>query len=209
MPTKNRLRFLPRAIRCYQAQTYPNRELLILDDGPEGARELIPDDPTITYARCHGVSSLGAKRNLACEMARGEYIAHWDDDDWSHPDRLRTMHVGISAELAGTGAVCGFRQCLFWNESSRSAHLYDGALNFVLGTSLFYRRDWWQRNKFQDRDIAEDYYFVKAARRVLRVEDGLGMMVATTHSNGTSPRSMCKKWKPVERTAIPEDYWIL
>lgn len=218
MPTKDRLRYLPRAIRCFLAQTYQPKELLILDDGAEGAEALIPDDPQIRYARCSRSGSIGAKRNLACDQARGEYIAHWDDDDWSHPARISTIlgcpdggsAAGIPGFRADRPTVAGFRQCLFWDESRSQGHLYTGAPNYVLGTSLCYRKDWWERNKFPHLQLGEDNKFVKAARPVLRVLDGMGMMVATTHRNGTSPRSLDRRhWQPVERAAIPEDYWNL
>ena len=32
--------------------------------------------------------TIGAKRNLACSLAHGDYIAHLDSDDRSAPDRL-------------------------------------------------------------------------------------------------------------------------
>jgi len=175
---------------------------------------MLPNDPQIRYARCVGVTSLGWKRNLACEMAAGEYIAHWDDDDWSHPDRLASQ-LGSDDFRSATGMarareVSGFRQCLFWDEAKLRVHVYTGAPNYVLGTSLIYRKDWWVGHKFPDKQLGEDNAFVKAARPVLHVEDGLGMMVATTHRNGTSPRSLDKRhWVPCDRAAIPEDYWNL
>jgi len=33
----------------------------------------------------------GAKRNLACERARGQFIVHWDDDDWYPASRVRVQ----------------------------------------------------------------------------------------------------------------------
>lgn len=205
MPTKNRLRFLPRAIRCFQAQTYANRELLILDDGDERTRDHIPKDSRIRYVRCGPTPSLGCKRNLAIERARGEFIAHWDDDDWSDSERLRSQ-----IELGA--AVSGYRRMLFWNERDGVAQVYSGSENYVLGTSLCYRRDWWQTHRFNRKDVGEDNDFVKAARRAgaLQVTDGLGLMVATTHRNGTSPRCIDKRrWVEVAKEEIPEDYWTL
>lgn len=203
MPTKDRLRFLPRAIRCFQAQTHSNRELLVLDDGAEGAEALIPDDSRIRYVRCGRAASLGAKRNLACELARGEYIAHWDDDDWSHPSRL-------AQQIAGGPTVTGYRRMLFWDEGKLRARLYTGTPSYALGTSLVYRRDWWKLHPFSGIDIGEDNAFVRAARSMLTVQDGYGLMVATTHANGTSPRGTGnKRWSEVDRAAIPEDYWKL
>jgi glycosyltransferase involved in cell wall biosynthesis len=176
---------------------------LILDDGAPGAEALIPADSRIRYARCSRPGSLGAKRNLACEMACGEYIAHWDDDDWSHPDRL-------ALQLAGNPVVTGFRQMLFWDETTKRALLYRGSPMYVLGTSLLFRRTWWEANRFRPIDVGEDNAFVRAAARagVLKPMEGQGLMVATNHAHGTSPRALGRNWCPTVRTAIPPAYWI-
>ena len=137
-------------------------------------------------------------------MAAGSFVAHWDDDDWSRADRLES-------QLREQPTVTGFRQMLFWHEPTGTGSLYSGSRNYVIGTSLLYRRDWWQAHKFPHRDLGEDNAFVRTAHTAgaLRVEEGYGLMVATTHKNGTSPRGHCEKYLPVERAAIPEDYWIL
>ena len=54
MLTRNRREWLPRAIACYQAQTYANRELLIVMDG-EDTRDAIPaDQPDTDRQACCG-----------------------------------------------------------------------------------------------------------------------------------------------------------
>ena len=42
--------------------------------------------------------TLGAKLNLACDYARGEIIAHWDDDDWYAPRRLSTQVEALAQD---------------------------------------------------------------------------------------------------------------
>lgn len=202
MPTKDRLRFIPRAVRCFQSQTHKNRELLVLDDGGPGVEQLLPNDPQIRYVRCSRAASLGAKRNLACELSRGEFIAHWDDDDWCHPERLETQ-IRVGA------ALVGFGQMFFWDEGKHKSQIYAGPPGYALGTSLFYTRAWWKEHKFSGLDIGEDNAFVRKARGVIQIVAGLGLMVATTHAKGTSPRSQGKFWKDCERSAIPADYWNL
>jgi glycosyltransferase involved in cell wall biosynthesis len=32
--------------------------------------------------------TLGSLRNLDIEMAQGEYVCQWDDDDWYHAGRI-------------------------------------------------------------------------------------------------------------------------
>ena len=88
MPTFNRRAFIPLALKRFLAQDYPNKELVIVDDGAEAIGNLVNAVPGVRYIRLNQRLSIGAKRNLACREARGELIAQWDDDDWYAPDRL-------------------------------------------------------------------------------------------------------------------------
>ncbi len=65
MPTADRRRFVPQAIRRFLGQDYPSRELVVLDDGADPVADLIPDDPKIRYIRIAAGRSLGEKCNLA------------------------------------------------------------------------------------------------------------------------------------------------
>lgn len=104
MVTADRPELCRRAVASFQSQTYPNRELIVLDNGSISARasfaslngELVyrveKPDPSIT---------LGDLRNRALEMARGEIIVpQWDDDDWSHPDRLSIQYSALRSTNA-------------------------------------------------------------------------------------------------------------
>jgi len=87
LPADRRV-FIPHAIHYFLRQDYANRELIVLDDGTDPVSDLIPDDPRIRYIRMQERRTVGAKHNLGCELARGEIIAHWDDDDWFAEWRL-------------------------------------------------------------------------------------------------------------------------
>src|SRR5262245_66654207 len=72
MPTRQRRAFVPAAIRQFLEQDYPERELLVIDDGGDPVRDLIPaDDPRVRYVFLERRRTIGAKRNLACDLARG------------------------------------------------------------------------------------------------------------------------------------------
>jgi O-antigen biosynthesis protein len=88
MPTADRRRSAAQAINYFLRQDYPNRELIILDDGSDSIADVIPRDSRIRYVRMGLRSRLGAKHDIACEMAQGEVIAHWDDDDSMASRRL-------------------------------------------------------------------------------------------------------------------------
>jgi hypothetical protein len=153
--------------------------------------------------KCH---SLGAKRNLAVELSSGEFIAHWDDDDWSAPERLS---VQAQALMASGLSVTGFRRLLFWDEIRNEARRYEGSPRYVPGSTLMYRKDWWRQHQFGSVNVGEDNGFVFAAAGAgqIHVLDDERQMVATTHSANTSPRQLTAQWKPVERSEIPAAYF--
>ncbi len=78
------------AIECFKNQTYPNRELLIVNHGPES---LADADPRIRELRIikKNTDTIGDLRNFGLKHAAGEFILNWDDDDWHHPERIATQ----------------------------------------------------------------------------------------------------------------------
>lgn len=92
VPTYNRAHMLPGALQTVKDQTFGDYEVLIVDDGsvdetPEIIKEWIKD-PRFKYKRMEKNIGNMACRNLALEMAAGEWITNIDSDDfWMH-DRL-------------------------------------------------------------------------------------------------------------------------
>jgi glycosyltransferase involved in cell wall biosynthesis len=189
--TKNRRVWLPKAIQCFQQQSYPQIELLILADG-EDVKDLVPDDDRIRLIHLEESRKIGEKRNFGCQQAGGEVICHWDDDDWSGPGRITRQ---IEMMEASGKAVAGFHSMRFTDGANWWAYL--GTKNYAIGTSLCYRRDWWQAHKFSHANVGEDNDFVAAAAnaRQLVNEDAGDLMHATIHAGNTSPRMIANNWK--------------
>ena len=96
MPTRQRPDFALQAVRYFLAQDYPRTELVVLEDGTPSLTGRLPDDPRIRYIATEGPArSIGAMRNEACRLARGDIVAHWDDDDWYGPERLTRQVAAI------------------------------------------------------------------------------------------------------------------
>lgn len=87
--TENRHAFMPWLLWNYDKQTWRYRELVVVDssDPPIELRKR----SDIRVLRTPVGTSLGKKRNLALDAARGAVIAWFDDDDWQHPDRLSLL----------------------------------------------------------------------------------------------------------------------
>lgn len=95
IPTFNRAHVLPRSIDSVICQTYPNWELLIVDDGSEdGTEELVSSyvkkDVRIKYFQrpIDRLPGGNACRNVGAENSKGEYIAYLDSDDYWMESRL-------------------------------------------------------------------------------------------------------------------------
>ena len=97
MVTRDRSSIARRAVECFVAQTWPNSELVIIDDGHEDywpmLSPFIEAGHVIRYERRVAKPDvrLGALRNAAIDAARGEWCIQWDDDEWYHPDRIATQ----------------------------------------------------------------------------------------------------------------------
>ena len=190
MPTFDRRSFVPQAVGYFLRQDYPAKELVIVDDGPEPVSDLLPGDPRIVYHRLDARTVLGAKRNLACDLARGSIIAHWDDDDWASPDRVT---VQVAALTSGDADVCGVASLLYYDPASSSAWRYTwpgGPRAWAAGPSLCFPEELWSRSPFPEVAIGEDTRFVFSAA-VRRVADvgAAGCVVGIIHRGNTAPKS--------------------
>lgn len=91
IPVYNCQEFVRTAIHSILAQTYRDFELLLLDDASsDGSLEIMQSfkDPRIRLIRNDVNLGIAKTHNRGIELARGEYLAMLDHDDYSYPDRL-------------------------------------------------------------------------------------------------------------------------
>lgn len=90
--TSDRPRLLKRSVHSFVEQTYPNKELVVVDNGTKPIRSVLDefhiDKMRYTHIEPSKDILLGDLRNISLEEASGDILACWDDDDWFHPKRL-------------------------------------------------------------------------------------------------------------------------
>lgn len=101
IPLYNKEPFIGQTLQGLMAQSFADFEIIIINDGSTDAGEakvLSFPDPRIRYylRENKGVS---AARNLGITMAKGNYIAFLDADDYWYPDFLQSMHRNITRFL--------------------------------------------------------------------------------------------------------------
>jgi glycosyltransferase involved in cell wall biosynthesis len=204
MPTADRREFVPNAIECFLLQTQPDCELVIVDDGRDPVADLVPNHPAIRYQRLQYKLTTGAKRNVACAAARGELIVHWDDDDWSAPERVA---VQVGALLDSGADVCGLRELLFYEPAADRGWRYrypTTARPWIAGGTMCYRRRLWEEHPFPDVRLGEDTQFVwsRPSLAVQAIERS-DLYVAIIHGGNTCPkRTTGRRWTPVSTTEL-------
>jgi glycosyltransferase involved in cell wall biosynthesis len=167
LTTRDRPRFLSIALRCYAAQTYPHRELIVVDDGL--TTPVDEEDVRALGGRLvrvpHG-ASIGAKLNAGIEIARGPLCQKMDDDDWYAPEFLETMiDYRSRAQQDATGPLMTFVMPFLFFELA-PWEIRRSIDQNVPGATLMFDRDDWRERPFRDLARDEDVWYFHDHRRL-------------------------------------------
>lgn len=136
--------FIADALASYQLQTHPHRELVVVNDGAP----LEPTRDDVSVVNLPSGLSIGEKRNVGLRVASGDWVATWDDDDFSMPERLAELH-------ACAGNASAARSAAMWvaDAGLRVAGLVPGA---CYPTALLRRADALAVGGYPDLSWLED-----------------------------------------------------
>lgn len=104
IPFYNSAQWLEECLRSVASQTLKEMEIICVDDGSTDGGELIAQrfpDPRIKYVR-QNHEGPGSARNLALDLAKGEFVAFMDSDDIL-PDR--SSYAELYANARNTGLL--------------------------------------------------------------------------------------------------------
>ncbi len=163
IPTYGGGEHLERAVESVLTQSYPNIEVVVVDDNGIGTAtqkatalcmERYAADPRVKYL-CHKVNKNGsAARNTGVKNSRGEYIALLDDDDMFFPENIATQAAALSAlpeayalTFCGHELYRGEKKTGILHASGEGSVLYDVLLHRVSvpSSSLLIRRSAWEQ----------------------------------------------------------------
>lgn len=106
IPSYNCAQYLPECIDSCLAQTYPNIEIIVVDDGSTDNTKTVLQPylgKVVYFFQENG--GLAEARNTGQRIARGEYIAWLDADDIAHPERIMVQALYLE-EHPATVLVC-------------------------------------------------------------------------------------------------------
>jgi len=175
IPSYNNDNTLGKAVRSVLGQSYHNFEIIIVDNGsdkPPSLDDDIVSDPRVTlYVEKKSLGAAGA-RNRGIDLAKGDYIAFLDADDYWANDKLeKQLQVMENFTVDGkTPAIC-FSGRRIVDENGENTGHYIGCkkvvtykelltTNQINCSSVLVRKDSLVNHRFPEdtvKDIHEDY----------------------------------------------------
>lgn len=175
--TKSRESYLKELKRCVKGQTYGNVEHIIVHDE---------------------TASIGAKRNIACNQARGEIIVHFDDDDLYASD-----YISKCVEQLQTCDTTGLSSAYFTDGVKAWVYEYRGKQPYICGSGMAFWKRIWERNKFKDISNGEDTMFCANAGYIIP-HGYIDGFIARIHSKSTASHKAVPSMKEISIDLLPK-----
>jgi glycosyltransferase involved in cell wall biosynthesis len=185
IPVYNAEKYLARCVESVLGQTHREIELILVDDGSRDGSGAICDEFAARDARVRVIhkrnAGVSAARNDALSVARGEFIAFCDNDDFYAPamlERLLRMCVENDCDIAQCGILKGTAESIP-TPAPQPVEVLTGhemLENFYTRASIYvwdklYRREVWNDVRFPvgsytDEDQLVAHHLLGAARRI-------------------------------------------
>jgi glycosyltransferase involved in cell wall biosynthesis len=210
-PTFNRRPFIPFMIKCFEHQTYPKDriEWIIVDDGTDKIEDLVSDIPQVKYYKFDEKLTLGKKRNISNEKAKGEIIVYMDDDDYYPPERIthavETLQQNPNALCAGSSAML-----IYFKDIQKMIQFGPYGPNHATAATFAFKKELLKQTNFnEEASIAEEKFFLKNYTvPFVQLKSTKSILVFSHNHNSFDKRELLKQ-KPnpymSESEIVPSD----
>ena len=162
MCTKDRPTFVKKSIKMFEKQSYPNKELIIIDDSDQIDEYAQQCD--VKYFHLKGKHSIGKKRNIGIKKASGDVVLIWDDDDYNGPERIKNQ---LNALLKSKKDAIVYNTCVYYSVPLRVLFTFSKDIHdriwkygYIAGTVMFYKYVW-NKVKYPSVSFREDILFLE------------------------------------------------
>lgn len=164
VPVYNKEHCFGKCLESITGQTYLNIEIIVINDGStDGSLNICKkyshDDPRFVIIDQPN-KGLSSARNAGLDIARGEFLAFVDSDDWVEPDFIESLYktlINNNADLSQCGYLWHKRDKIIVSKSPKE-YILDrkSALNLLFDDNIVKNFVW---NKFYKRSLFEEIRF--------------------------------------------------
>ena len=189
-PTFNRRPFIEMMISCFNSQDYPKdrMEWIIVDDGSDLVEDMVAQHPNVKYFKYDKKMTLGKKRNIMHEKAKGDIIVYMDDDDFYPPERV--SHAVEKLTSNPTALCAGASEMyIYFNDRGKMVQFGPyGKAHATAGTFAFRRALLKDSRYNEDACLAEEREFLKNYTVPFVQLDPLKTILVFSHSHNTTDK---------------------
>lgn len=188
-PTYNRRKFIPYLIECFKAQEYPQEKMewIILDDGTDKVGDIFSSSglKNVRYYSEDIKLNIGAKRNKLNELAKGEIMVCFDDDDYYCKERV-SHAVSKLSSIKGAD-ICGSSEIyMYYTDNKKIYNLGPYNPNHATNGTMAYRKKYAKTHKYDETVThAEETSFLNGYKVPMIQLDPLKVMLVLSHSENT------------------------
>ena len=190
IPTFNRKKFERLIEFNITNQTYKNIiEVIIADDGEENEALNLTIPYEIKYIKCQRMS-IGNKRNILAENAKGEYIAHFDTDDIYFPTYIEHS---IDLMIKKKKNAVGTSDMFFLFKDGHTGAMRNPLLSMANEATLVYKKSFWEKGKFSSNNTSEGIQFLTGRHWEVAHSDISKVMLCLCHEENTVNKDIWRK----------------
>jgi glycosyltransferase involved in cell wall biosynthesis len=168
IPCYNDAQYIEQSVQSALDQTYPYKEIIIVDDGSNAETKAVLKkiEPKITRLITQENQGQSTARNVGIGAAKGDYILVLDSDDYFEPSFCEEAVAVFSSDATIKIVTC--QATLLFSDNKKELYNPNGGdiSNFMygncaLGTSMFKKEDWKSVSGYDEimRSGFEDWEF--------------------------------------------------
>lgn len=198
IPTYNRKKFEKLIEFNIKSQTYKDiLEVVIGDDGVDTQRLKLDIPYPIVYLRCPRMS-IGEKRNLLAETAKGEFIAHMDSDDIYFPSYIESS---IQLMQSKKKNAAGTSDMIFLFKDGHAGCMRNLLLSMANEATLVYKKTFWEQGKFSTAQTNEGIAFLQGRHWEIAHSCIQKLMICLCHQENTVDKNV---WRKPDAIQLPD-----
>jgi len=204
--THSRLIFIKQLFKyIYQQDYLGEKEIIILNDGDKKLNNVpIQDNTKCRIINLEGKNTIGFKRNLLNDEAKGDILIYFDDDDYHLPTRI--THT-VESLISGNNLIAGSSKLFVFNTSNQKIYKYGpyGRYHSGAGSMGFYK-EYSKTHRFDDlKNIAEERSFTNNFTEPMNQLDPQKTILVINHQYNTFDKNLSSKKR---RTVFQKEFFL-